>query len=811
MPNSKAASARPKTVTSKTRGRSKAARSANGRSSRGSARTANGAAPAGRRRGPHDLVIVESPAKARTLAGILGSGYEITASVGHVRDLPRSKLGVDVEHEFEPHYIVPKEKKEIVNRIKEAAASANTVFLATDPDREGEAISWHLVEAANLANKPLQRVVFHEITPQAIREAFNHPREVDSALVDAYHARRILDRLVGYKISPLLWRKVKRGTSAGRVQSAALRMVVEREREIQNFDAREYWTIDALLAKLAAADAAAFTARLRGIAGQRTFEIPSGEDAERISSELRAAAYEVKTARRRDQHRRPAPPFTTSTLQQEASRRFGFTARRTMALAQQLYEGIQLRGSSPVGLITYMRTDSTNLAEVAVNEIRGYVAQRFGADFLPSAPRVYKSRKGAQEAHEAIRPTSILRSPDSPELRGLNNDQRRLYTLIWQRTLACQMADAVLDSVSVDIDGRTRDGARTYHLRASASVVRFPGYRQVYEEARDGEEQVEQQSPLPDLEAGDALQLRELRPEQHFTEPPPRYTEATLVKALEENGIGRPSTYASIMSTIQDRGYVERLERQLRPTELGFVVNDFLTEQFPEYVDLKFTADFEEDLDEIASGVRPWRPVIREFYNPLEKALASAESAPVVVQETGEVCPESGHPLIRRFGRFGPFLACSGFPECRYTRPDKDEEQAEVTDEKCDLCSSAMVVKRGRFGPFLACTRYPECKGTKPLLMRTGIPCPLDGGEIVERQTKKGRKFYGCSNYPKCEFTSWQRPLPTVCPNCGGLAVAERGRHARCTVCDWKGASSATVETGKGKPPRKDAAPAGVG
>jgi DNA topoisomerase-1 len=758
-------------------------------------------------------VIVESPAKARTLSGILGSGYEITASVGHVRDLPTSKLGVDLERDFEPHYVVPKEKKDVVNRIREAAGRAKTVFLATDPDREGEAISWHLVEAADLQRKPFHRVVFHEITTQAVREAFEHPRDIDEALVDAQQARRILDRLVGYKISPILSKKVRRGLSAGRVQSPALRMVVEREREIQNFTAREYWTIDALLSKLATESP--FSARLRGIAGHRTFEIPGGAEARQIEADLRSSAFEVKTVRRRDQHRRPAPPFTTSTLQQEASRRFGFTARRTMALAQQLYEGIQMRGSGPTGLITYMRTDSTNLAEVAVSEIRGFVSQRFGADFVPNAPRVYKSRKGAQEAHEAIRPTSAMRTPDAPELRALNNDQRRLYALIWQRTVACQMADAVLDSVSVDIDARTADGSKTYHLRATASSLRFPGYRQVYEEARDDDDQSAPQSPLPDLAAGDPLRLRDVKPEQHFTEPPPRYTEATLVKALEENGIGRPSTYATIMSTIQERGYVERIERQLRPTELGFVVNDFLTDQFPDYVDLKFTAELEDDLDEIAGGGRPWRPVVREFYNPLEARLKEAASAPVVAQETGETCPESGHPLIRRFGRFGPFFACTGYPECRYTRPDKDEEQAQETDEKCDICGSAMLAKRGRFGPFLACTRYPECKGTKPLLMKTGIPCPVDGGEIVERQTKKGRKFYGCANYPKCEYTSWQRPLPTVCPNCGGLAVAERGRRARGTVCDWKGATSATIERGATAPKAtrqaEDAAPAGVG
>jgi DNA topoisomerase-1 len=429
-----------------------------------------------------------------------------------------------------------------------------------------------------------------------------------------------------------------------------------------------------------------------------------------------------------------------------------------------------------------------------VREIRAYVGRRFGGDFLPAAPRVYKSRKGAQEAHEAIRPTSVGREPGSAELRNLTADQRRLYTLIWQRAVACQMADAVLDSVSVDVEAAApnRD---VYLLRASASALRFPGYRQLYEEARDqtpnGDDEEQQlAAPLPELSAGDGLTLRDLTSEQHFTEPPPRYTEATLVRALEENGIGRPSTYAPILSTIQDRGYVEREQRQLRPTELGFVVNDFLIEQFPNIVDLRFTAELEQDLDEIASGSRPWQPTVRELYNPLNEALVAAAQAPVVVQETGEHCPECGKPLIRRFGRYGPFFACTGFPECRFTRPDREEEQA-GTEERCDICGAAMVVKRGRYGTFLACSRYPECKGSKPLLQKTGIPCPLDGGEIVERQTKKRRRFYGCSNYPRCQFTSWQRPLPQACPKCGSLIVAERGRRARCTACDWKGAASA--------------------
>ena len=779
--------------------RKPAAKSGSGAKKRTTARASRGAAVDRR----HDLVIVESPAKARTLSGILGSGYEITASVGHIRDLPRSKLGVDIEKEFEPQYVVPREKREVVQRIRDAASKAETIYLATDPDREGEAISWHLVEAAELAGRPLRRVVFHELTPTAIHEAFSQPRDIDLDLVDAQQARRVLDRLVGYKISPLLWRKVRGGLSAGRVQSAALRMVAEREREITNFAPQEYWTLDALLAKAElAADSPSFTARLRGEKGKRSFAVDTGEEAGRLDDLLRGSRFAVVSVRRRDQHRRPAPPFTTSTLQQEASRRFGYTARRTMALAQQLYEGIELRGSGRAGLITYMRTDSTNLAADAVREIRSYVGQRFGGDFLPSTPRTYKARKGAQEAHEAIRPTSVLREPGATELGALNQDQRRLYTLIWQRAVACQMADAVLDSVSIDIEATPTGGATVYELRATASVLRFPGYRQLYEEAKDGDDQDEPDVvALPDLTAGDGLSLRDLKSEQHFTEPPPRFTEATLVKALEENGIGRPSTYAPILSTIQDRGYVERENRQLRPTELGFVVNDFLLEQFPNVVDLKFTAEMEDDLDEIASGQRRWQPTVRELYDPLSVALEAAAAAPAVVQETGETCPECERPLIRRFGRYGPFFACSGFPECRYTRQDGEEAAEQKSDEKCEVCDAAMVVKRGRFGAFLACSRYPECKGTKPLLQKTGIPCPQDGGEIVERQTRKGRRFYGCANYPKCEFTSWQRPLDTVCPQCGGLIVAERGRRAHCKACEWKGAASEAQPRSEGRTP----------
>jgi DNA topoisomerase-1 len=450
-----------------------------------------------------------------------------------------------------------------------------------------------------------------------------------------------------------------------------------------------------------------------------------------------------------------------------------------------------------------MRTDSVNLADVAVQEIRSHVAARYGGDFVPSQPRLYKARKGAQEAHEAIRPTSVARTPDSTDLRNLSPDQRRLYTLIWQRAVACQMADAVLDQVSVDVDATTPASA-VYELRATASAVRFPGFRALYEEQTDQPSEDEAQTlatPLPEMNAGDRLTLRGLTKDQHFTEPPPRYTEASLVKALEENGIGRPSTYAPIMGTIQERGYVDRDGRALKPTELGFVVNDFMVEQFPNVVDLRYTAEMEDELDDIASGLRPWQPTVRELYNPLSEALLTAEEAPKVQQETGEHCPECERPLIRRFGRFGQFVACSGFPECKYTKPDGDAEQ-EKTDEKCPTCAADMVVKRGRFGPFLACSKYPECKTTKPLLQKTGIPCPLDGGEIVQRQTKAKRTFYGCSNYPECEFTSWQRPMQEVCPDCGGMIVAERGRKAKCqnADCGWNGPSSQAVK-------REDAAP----
>jgi DNA topoisomerase-1 len=744
------------------------------------------------------LVIVESPAKARTLSGILGREYEVRASVGHVRDLPKSQLGVDVDAEFAPRYIIPKDKKEVVKGLKEAAKYADRVYLATDPDREGEAISWHLLEAMELDPSRYQRVEFHEITADAVREAFNHPRQIDMHLVDAQQGRRVLDRLVGYKISPILWKKIRGGLSAGRVQSVALKMVVDREREIEAFVAQEYWTIDTRLAKQGDRDENGFTARLAGLPGTKKAEITSGEQANAITADLRRAAYSVRDVKKKQQSRRPSPPFTTSTLQQEASRRFGFSAKRTMAVAQQLYEGLNIPGQGQVGLITYMRTDSLNIAEIARNEARAFIGEKYGKDFVPETPRFYKAKsKGAQEAHEAIRPTSSFRVP-AAMAASLKPDQVKLYGLIWQRLIASQMAEAVFDQVSVEVDASVDTQPAPYLLRASASHMRFAGFRQVYIEGRDTDDDEDAEKQLPDLNQRDALRMLQVTPDQHFTEPPPRYTEATLVKALEENGIGRPSTYAPIMSTIQDRGYVKKDGRALKPEDLGLVVSDMLSERFPGIVDTGFTARMEDELDEVASGERTWPPVVREFYEPLQEALAAAADAPRVEEQTDEKCDKCGQPMIMRWGRFGQFLACSGYPECKNARPVGSEKapEPEPTDEKCPECASPMVSKRGPFGQFLECTKYPECKTRRPVLQKIGVLCPKDGGEITERKTRKGRQrtFYGCANYPKCDFTTNTRPLKQKCPVCGGLTVAAAKESAKCTACDWTGDVDAAPE-----------------
>jgi DNA topoisomerase-1 len=724
----------------------------------------------------------------------LGSDFDVRASVGHVRDLPKSTLGVDVEHGFAPKYIVPRDKQKVVSELRDAARDATNVFLATDPDREGEAISWHLVQAAELEDRPHQRVVFHEITPTAIRDAFKHPREIDLQLVDAQQARRVLDRLVGYKISPLLWKKVRRGLSAGRVQSVALRMIVDREREIEGFVSQEYWSIEADLSRqLAEQDV--FRARLQGFAtGKKKLELHSEQETNALLALLREAQYRVAEVRKGTQVRRPSAPFTTSTLQQEASRRLGFQPKRTMAVAQQLYEGRPLGSSGDVGLITYMRTDSTNISEDARREAREYITERFGAEFLPAQPRVYRKKaKGAQEAHEAIRPTSVRRDPLAIR-RHLTEDQFRLYQLIWQRMVASQMADAIFDTTSVDIHARPQAGAETYLFRATDSTLRFAGFREVYFERRDDDaDQDADTARLPELQADEALRLEQLLPEQHFTEPPPRYTEASLVKALEDNGIGRPSTYAPILSTLQERQYVDRQTRTLHPTELGMLVCDLLKENFPDVVDLGFTAGMEADLDEIARGDREWRPVVDEFYQPLERAVKQAATVAPSVEEIDEACDKCGRPMVIRWGRFGKFIACSGYPECKNSRPlETPSEEENATDEMCPNCGGQMIVKSGRFGRFYACARYPECKGTKPILRKVGVACPSCGtGEIVERRTRppRSRTFYGCSRYPDCDFSTWSRPTGELCPDCGGLMVNEAAGKTKCIRCEHRGAA----------------------
>ncbi len=705
-----------------------------------------------------NLVIVESPTKARTLSKFLGNNYQIEASMGHIRDLPKSELGVDVEHNFEPKYIIPRDKRKKANEIKKLVEGAKVVYLASDPDREGEAIAWHLtqltIDNGQLTKKManFKRVVFHEITPEAIKEAFKTPREIDFKLVDAQQARRILDRLVGYKLSPLLWQKVKRGLSAGRVQSVALRLIVEREREIQAFKPDEYWIIDVTLqchperseGSLANAssnklrdssaspqnDRSQFTVTLIEINGKKA-EVKDGTTAKKITGDLEKATYTIEKVTKKQVKRHPYPPFTTSTMQQAASNKLSFTAKRTMNLAQGLYEH---------GLITYMRTDSFNLAASAISAVRGYISSNFGKDFLPPSPKYYKSKsKNAQEAHEAIRPTDLNKTSNAILSLGLNKDHIRLYDLIWKRFLACQMNEAIMDQTTVDVIAKgnhpeERSDEGSYLLRATGSVIRFEGWLKVYKQSlktsfesklsnsvygkvAEDEEKDEGEKILPEVSENEKLNLLQVIPSQHFTEPPPRFNEASLIKKLEELGIGRPSTYAPILSTIQERFYVERVERRFIPTALGFAVIDFLVKNFANIVDYKFTAGMEDQLDEIARGERQWQPTLKTFYEPFEKHLKE-------VEDTAE----------------------------------KIKVEVEVTDKICPLCGKNLIVRIGRFGKFLACSGFPECKHTQSLEEIVNAKCPEDGGDIVVRHTKKRKTFYGCKNWPKCKYASWTKP-----------------------------------------------------
>ena len=686
-----------------------------------------------------NLVIVESPAKSKTLGKILGKGYSIKASLGHVRDLPRGQMGVDMEHGFKPKYVVPKAKTKLVNELKQATRDATKIYLATDPDREGEAIAWHLAEVTGDSNKSFQRVVFREITEEAVKEAFRNPRDINMQLVDAQQARRILDRLVGYNISPLLWKKVRKRLSAGRVQSVAVKIIVDREREIQAFKPEEYWVIEVELSKKGAKPA--FRATLIGLTDGKKLDIHTAQEADAVKSALEKAAYDVLKLATKKVTRQPAPPFTTSTLQQEAWRKLRFSAKQTMAIAQQLYEGLPIGEEGNVGLITYMRTDSTYVTPSAIAETAAYIRDTYGKKYLPPKPRTFATRaRGAQEAHEAIRPTHTRREPATIK-KYLNTTQFRLYDLIWKRMVASQMAAALFDNTTVDIEAKN---SRDYLLRTAASVNTFPGFITLYSEGRDEAEE-EKKITLPPLTKDDKLDFIKVFPEQRFTQPPPRYTEATLVKTLEQYGIGRPSTYAPTISTIQERGYVEKAKGIFEPTEVGFATNDLLVQHFPDIINIQFTARMEEELDDIASKEREWPGVIQDFYTPfekdLQKAVQTAERVKLADEPTGEMCPD---------------------------------------------CGKALVFKTGRFGKFVACSGYPECKFRKSFQVKLDAKCPECGKDLIQRRNKKGRMFYGCTGYPDCRFLTNFKPLPQPCPQCGSL-LTEHGRQAWCVKCGHKG------------------------
>jgi DNA topoisomerase I len=728
-----------------------------------------------KKRSSGDLVIVESPAKAKTIERYLGPGYTVLASYGHVRDLPPRSLGVDVDHDFEPRYEPLKDRRKELDKLADQARRADLVWLATDLDREGESIAWHIAEYAGLGADRIRRVTFSEITKGAIDEAFANPRSINLDLVNAQQARRVIDRLVGYKLSPLVSSKIRRGLSAGRVQSVAVRLVVDREREIEAFVPEEYWTLLAQLRR--SGSEATFAAELTRIDGEKA-RIGSEEEARQHEEALRTATFTVSKVTRSQQKKNAPPPFTTSTLQQEASRKLSFGARRTMSVAQSLYEGIALP-EGQVGLITYMRTDSVAIASGAVGEARQVVGQRYGAEFVPERPNVHRTRtRGAQEAHEAIRPSSFARTPES--LSGhLKPDELRLYDLIWKRALASQMAPARFDQVGVDVS------ADRYTLHAGARKRIFDGYQALYVEGKDDEED-ERLTILPDLQDGEALDLIGLSSEQHFTQPPPRFTEATLIRALEERGIGRPSTYAPTIETIRQRGYVNIKDRRLFPEESAFRVTDLLVEHFPEIVDLDFTARMEDQLDDVAGGEREWVPVVRDFWVPFNaKVTEGREKIAKQIEVTDIPCPltgDKGDMLIKRFGRNGWFLGCAGYPECKYTQPLPGEEPEEIPEmpgvgEVCPLCNEGhLAAKRGRFGPFVGCDRYPECRYIKknppPASEQFGT-CPQCGqGTVVTKRARRGRRpFWGCDRYPDCDYASWTRPEPPTAATAAPEAV----------------------------------------
>ena len=820
---------------------------------------------------PKSLVIVESPTKAKTINKYLGKDYEVEASLGHIKDLPKSQLGVDLESDdFTTEYVVIPGKEKVVARLKKMAKGAVAIYLAPDPDREGEAIAAHLEEELSenggkkkkKAGTPFHRVTFNEITKKAVQEAFKHPRDIDRNLVDAQQTRRVLDRIVGYQVSPLLWDKVRRGLSAGRVQTVALRLIVEREREVKAFEKKEYWTIDA---HLYGGKPPAFDARFVGRGDEKT-EIPNEEESKKITTALEHAQWSVRNIEKKERRRSPAPPFTTSKLQQDGSRKLRFSVKRVMMIAQRLYEGVELGDEGSVGLITYMRTDSVQVSPDALTEVRELVGATYGKDFLPDQPNVYKSRKAAQEAHEAIRPSSVARHPDEIK-KYLQEDEYKVYKLIWQRFVASQMTPAVFDQTSIDIEAKA--ASESFTFRVTGSVLKFEGFLKVYEESKDSKDEEDEalKHKLPPLEVGQKLTLRELKPEQHFTEPPPRFNEASLVKELEERGIGRPSTYSTIISTIQERQYVQKIGGKFIPTETGLVVTDLLVKNFEEIFDPAYTARLEEELDEIEEGKEKWTDALGEFYKKFEKDLRYAEKHMENVKRmekpTDEKCERCGSPLVLKWGKHGSFYACSAYkkddPEsCTFTKenpvnlPEFDTAEMPETgqDEYCENCGRVMVLKRGRFGQFMACTGYPDCKTTRRLdqgkrvpdvpleelcpkcgrnmVLRhgrygefiscsgypeckyikqnfIGVKCPLCAdGELVEKKARRrGNTFYGCSNYPNCEFTSAYKPVPEACPQCGSPYLLEKHlKSGSLLICPNNSKKSADEEE-QPKPKRK--------
>jgi DNA topoisomerase I len=734
-----------------------------------------------------NLLIVESPAKSKTLKKFLGRNFEIQATIGHIRDLPKSKLGVDTDDGFNVQYEVIRGKAKVIKKLKDSAKKSEVVYLAPDPDREGEAIAWHVAQELKGAKK-IARVTFNEITKSAVLGALEHTRDIDVNLFNAQQARRVLDRLVGYKVSPFLWKTVTYGLSAGRVQSVALRIICEREAEIEAFQIEEYWEIRALLSDDKKAQ---ILSKLTKINGEKP-EIKSEEESDKICKDLKKAVFTVESVKKAEKKRNPLPPFITSTLQQDAARVYRFSPKKTMMIAQQLYEGVELGDEGPTGLITYMRTDSTRIAESALKAVREFIGENFGNEYLPKTANRYRVKKGSQDAHEAIRPTYLDHPPEKIK-KFLTKEQLKLYSLIWNRFLASQMNPAVYDTTSVEII------AGRYQFNSHSQSLKFDGFLKVYQESKEngnGNGENGLVDFIPDLKSGDKLSLVELTPSQHFTKPPARFTQASLVKILEAEGIGRPSTYATIISTLLDRKYAELKERSLFPTDLGKTVSKILSEYFPAVFSVRFTADMENDLDQIETGKSDWVDVVREFYVPFDERLSELSSKEKEIKEslteaTEEVCENCGSPMVIKWGRNGRFLACSAYPECRTTRPIGGEEEAMKTDEVCEKCGSPMVIKTGRFGRFLACSAYPQCKNTKPV--PTGVKCPKEGcsGEVVEKRSRKGKIFFGCTKYPDCDFVSWYKPVNKACPECGANYMVEKisqkkGPYLACLTCRHK-------------------------